>query len=129
VRIEKADQALGILLWQDGNYDAWIDSWYNENLDPDLASRWAVCGTCGSHAFNTFYQNDEVDRLVTEGAQTLDPAKRRDIYHRIQQISTREVAQIPIANEPWQNAYSHDIEGLEYTPAMQWTLEDTRHVR
>jgi peptide/nickel transport system substrate-binding protein len=128
-RIQKADQALGELLSENGDYDAWISWWYNENLDPDLASRWAVCGTCGNHSYYTFYQNDEVDRLVTEGAQTLDPAKRRDIYHRIQQISTQEVAQIPIANEPWQNAYSHDIEGLEYTPVMQWTLEDTRRVR
>ena len=128
VRIEKVENALEILVMQNGGYDAFISDWYNENLDPDLATRWAVCGSCGNHSFYTFYQNDEVDGLVAEGAQTLDPTQRRDIYRRVQEISTREVSQIPIANEPWLNAYSHDIEGLVYTPAMQWTLEDTRHV-
>jgi peptide/nickel transport system substrate-binding protein len=35
---------------------------------------------------NTFYSNKEVDDLFAAGAQELDPAKRAEIYHRIQKI-------------------------------------------
>ncbi len=35
---------------------------------------------------NTFYSNREVDDLFVAGAQELDPAKRAEIYHRIQKI-------------------------------------------
>jgi peptide/nickel transport system substrate-binding protein len=35
---------------------------------------------------NTFYSNKEVDDLFAAGAQELDPAKRAEIYHKIQKI-------------------------------------------
>ena len=35
---------------------------------------------------NTFYSNKEVDDLFAAGAQEIDPAKRADIYHKIQKI-------------------------------------------
>ena len=35
---------------------------------------------------DTFYSNKEVDDLFTAGAQELDPAKRAEIYHKIQKI-------------------------------------------
>jgi peptide/nickel transport system substrate-binding protein len=35
---------------------------------------------------NTFYSNREVDDLFAAGAHELDPAKRAEIYHRIQKI-------------------------------------------
>jgi peptide/nickel transport system substrate-binding protein len=127
-RIEKVDQALDEQRLEAGEYDASINWWYNENTDPDQAVRWAVCGTCGNRSYFTEYQNDEVDRLVAEGARTMDEAKRREIYHRIQEISTTEVAQIPLFYPTWLNGYSKHIEGLRLTPATQWTLENARHV-
>jgi peptide/nickel transport system substrate-binding protein len=127
VRIVKMDQALEEQNLEAGEYDASLNWWYNENLDPDLAVKWAVCGSCGNRSFYTNYQNDEVDRLVAGGALTADPDKRRAIYHQIQEISTREVAQIPLFYPPWLNAYRNDIEGLTLTPNTQWTLENARH--
>jgi peptide/nickel transport system substrate-binding protein len=127
-RIEKVDQALDEQRLETGEYDASINWWYNENTDPDQAVRWAVCGTCGNRSYFTEYQNDEVDRLVAEGARTMDETKRREIYHRIQEISTTEVAQIPLFYPTWLNGYSKKIEGLKLTPATQWTLENARHV-
>jgi peptide/nickel transport system substrate-binding protein len=35
---------------------------------------------------NTFYSNKEVDDLFAAGAQEVDPAKRAEIYHKIQKI-------------------------------------------
>ena len=129
MRILKMDQALYQQRQQDGDYDALADWWYNEGFDPDLAVKWAVCGSCGNRSYYTNYQNDEVDRLTAEAARTMDTDNRRGIYHRIQEISTTEVSQIPLFYPPWSNAYSSKLEGLLLTPSTQWTLENARHTR
>ncbi|OJU71221.1 MAG: peptide ABC transporter substrate-binding protein, partial [Rhizobiales bacterium 63-7] len=95
-----------------GDYDAAANWWYNETPDPDLAVRWAVCGTCGSNSYNTFYENPKVDALVEQGTREADPAKRAEIYKEIQRITTEEVAQIPLYYAPNAVAYSRRLQGL-----------------
>jgi peptide/nickel transport system substrate-binding protein len=129
VRIQKMDQALYEQRLIDGDYDASVEWWYNENTDPDLAVKWALCGSCGNRAYYTNYQNDRIDKLVQLGVSELDPDKRRDIYREIQSIAFHDVAQIPLYYQPWLNAYSRRIDGLRLTPATQWTLEEAHHVR
>jgi peptide/nickel transport system substrate-binding protein len=128
-RIVKMDQGQEVQRLMDGDYDASINWWYNENPDPDLALKWAVCGSCGNRAYYTNYQNAEVDRLIAEAARETDLSRRGELYQRVQRISTEEVAQIPLFYPPWVNAYSLAIEGLGMTPALQWTLEHARHLR
>ncbi|WP_315927791.1 ABC transporter substrate-binding protein [Mesorhizobium sp. SP-1A] len=108
-----------------GDYDATANWWYNETPDPDLAVRWAVCGSCGSNSYNTFYNNPKVDELVEQGTKESDKAKRAEIYKEIQKITTEEVSQIPLYYAPNAVAYSKRLDGLKLTPSLQWTLEDT----
>lgn len=108
-----------------GEYDAAATWWYNETPDPDLAVRWAVCGSCGSNSFNTFYNNEKVNELVEQGTKEADTGKRASIYKEIQKISTEEVAQIPLYYAPNAVAYAKRLQGLKLLPTLQWTLEDT----
>lgn len=107
-----------------GEYDATPTWWMNELTDPDPAVRWALCGACDSHSFNTFFDNKRVNELTNQGAQEQDPAKRAAIYQEIARTATEEVAQIPLFDAPWLVAYAKRVKNLELTPAMQWTLED-----
>lgn len=108
-----------------GDYDAAPNWWYNETPDPDLAVRWALCGTCGSDSYNTGYNNPKVDELVKQGATEIDPAKRAEIYKQIQTISTEEVSQIPLYYPPYAVAYAKRLQNLQLTPSLHWTLEET----
>lgn len=112
-----------------GEYDAAANWWYNETPDPDLAVRWALCGSCGSNAYNTFYSNPKVDQLVEQGTKESDPLKRAEIYKEIQKITTEEVSQIPLYYAPNAVAYAKRLEGIRLTPSLQWTLEDTTIVK
>ena len=113
---------------KDRNWNA-IPAWYyNETLDPDLAVRWAVCGSCGSNSFHTKYNNEQVNALTEQGSSEIDATKRAKIYSEIQRISTQEVAHIPLFYPPYTHAYSTRIKGLKMTPALQWTLEDAEVV-
>ena len=86
--------------------------------------RWAICGACDSHAFNTFYDNARVNQLTEEGSREEDETKRAAIYQEIARIATDEAAQIPLFDAPFAVAYSTRLKNLKLTPAMQWTLED-----
>ncbi|WP_303982634.1 ABC transporter substrate-binding protein [Dongia mobilis] len=128
-KIEKVD---GGVWWErvpGADYDAAPTWWYNETPDPDLAVRWALCGTCGSESYYTKYNNAKVDELTETAARELDPVKRGALYKEIQTISTEEVAQIPLYYPPYANAYGNRIKGLMMTPSLQWTLEETEVVQ
>lgn len=119
-------------LWWDrltkGEYQVTINWWYNETEDPDLAVRWAVCGSCGNNSYYTNYNNAEVNQMVEDALREQDDTKRGDLYKEIQRISTEELAQIPLYYPPFANAYSTRITGLALTPSLQWTLEETQIV-
>ncbi len=126
--VERVDAGL----WWDrltkGEYQITINWWYNETEDPDLAVRWAVCGSCGNNSYYTNYNNEEVNKLVEDALREQDDTKRGDLYKQIQRISTEELAQIPLYYPPFANAYSSRIKGLTLTPSLQWTLEETEIV-
>lgn len=124
-KLQKVDRGVWWERVPAGDYHAAPSWWYNETLDPDLAVRWALCGTCGTKSFHTGYDNPEVNKLTEAGAAELDPNKRAEIYYRIQEISTNEVSQIPLFYAPFTNAYSARVTGLGMSPALQWSLEDT----
>lgn len=106
-----------------------VPAWYyNETLDPDLAVRWAICGSCGSNSFFTKYNNEEVNALTEAALVEGDTKKRAELYKRIQQISTKEVTHIPLFYPPFTNAYGPKVKGLFMTPAFQWTLEEAERV-
>lgn len=122
--IEKVDGGTWWSRVPAGDYDAAPNWYYNETTDPDLALRWALCGSCGSDSYYTKYSSEEVNRLTEEGARELDPAKRAEIYRKVQEITLDDVSQIPLYYPPFANAYSDRIKGLSMTPALQWTLEE-----
>lgn len=128
VKVERVDSGL----WWDrlinGDYDATPNWWYNETEDPDLAVRWALCGTCGNRSYYTNYANPRIDELTEAALRELDPAKRGEMYREIQAISVEEVSQIPLYYPPHPNAYATRIKGLSLSPALQWSLEEAEIV-
>jgi len=108
------------------DYDITPSWWYNETTDPDQAVRWALCGSCGNSSFYSYYENPEVDTLIEEAVRETDPEARAELYSEIQQISVEEVAQIPLYYPPYTIAMSDSVEGLMMSPALQWSLDQTK---
>src|SRR5699024_5519732 len=111
-----------------GDYDATVNWFLNETRDPDLATRWALCGECGNRSYYTNYNNEQVNELIDKAARAQDVDQREQYYHEIQRISTHEVSQIPLYYPAHNIAYSTRIEGLKMTPYVQWTLESAEVV-
>ncbi|WP_064713474.1 peptide ABC transporter substrate-binding protein [Rhizobium bangladeshense] len=67
--------------------------------DPDATSSFAssaipVKGGSGSNTAQ--YSNEEVDRLLAEGASTVDPAERKKAYLKMQEIIRQDLPYLPI---------------------------------
>jgi peptide/nickel transport system substrate-binding protein len=61
---------------------------------------------------DTFYSNKEVDALFTAGARELDPAKRAEIYHKIQKILVEDSPVIWLTEIQYVTVYNkklHDV--------------------
>lgn len=124
VTIEQVDRGTFWERLPAGDYDAVPAGWYNETEDPDLAVRWALCGTCGNRSFYTNYDNPRVNELTEAALRETDEAARAEMYAEIQRITTDEVTNIPLYDQPHANAYRDRVRGLVLTPALQWTLEE-----
>ncbi len=64
----------------------------------------------------TFYTNLEFDRLVGMARQTLDPAKRRDLYEKAAELLWDEAPCIWLHVEPYTIAYRSDLKGVVILP-------------
>ncbi len=70
-------------------FEAIIIGW-SLGLDPDLYDIWHSSKT-GEREFNfVSYSNAEVDRLLIEGRQSCDQAKRKTIYNKVHELITKD---------------------------------------
>jgi peptide/nickel transport system substrate-binding protein len=56
--------------------------------------------------------NDELEKLIEQGAQELDPAKRKTIYQKCNEIVVDDAAVIQVANDPRMWAWSSRVKGV-----------------
>lgn len=97
-----------------GDHDIFIQGHPNATGDPDQ-SLWGVFHSSmqGAGGNRTFFENDDVDRLLQEGRETTDEDERVEIYHEAQEILEEEAPMVYIRQAESLNAYrNEDVEGL-----------------
>lgn len=87
--------------------DYWIKSQFETAIvglnfmvgpDPDVSNYFAsseIAAKTGAGQNTMQYSNPEVDRLLAEGANELDPAKRVPIYQRLEQVMRDDLPFLP----------------------------------
>jgi peptide/nickel transport system substrate-binding protein len=102
----------------------WETSCYASRFGPDPDAYREHFATTGSRNF-MHYSNAEVDDLARRGVATLDPAARRPLYQRIQELIVRDVAFINLFNEqktslerPGWTGFPTDADG--FNTSMTW---------
>lgn len=90
--------------WKD--LELWIMR-FGTQPDPWEASQWFVSGQVGIWNWER-WTSEEYDRLYQEGMRTIDPAKREEIYLKMQDIMEETGAYVWLTHEP--EAYIHDAD-------------------
>ncbi len=112
VEMELAEAPVAEILegLRQGSMEMSIFNWtYNNGLlEPDATN------TLSSTGGNNFphFKNAEMDELCAQGLQIVDPAERKPIYDRIQEIFVEEVPVLYLQFDQWMIPFSTRVEGL-----------------
>ncbi len=77
-------------LYRQKKLPMWIIGWGADYPDADNFVTPFLLST-GTYSAAQSYKNPEVDKLVTDGRSVTDPAKRRAIYYKLQEIAYNDV--------------------------------------
>ncbi|ANE45192.1 ABC transporter substrate-binding protein [Paenibacillus swuensis] len=101
-----------------GEQQMFMTGWGNATGDADYnQSNMFLTESHGTTGNVTFYSNPEVDALIQEGRKETDPEKRKEIYHKAQEIELTEAAIIPIRNLQNNAAISKKVKGFWINPS------------
>ncbi len=92
-----------------GAYKAYLLGWYPDYIDPDdyISPFYASSGFIG------FYQDDEMDQLITDEQAETDSDARAGIFDQIQQKAAEDMPLIPLYEESFTSYASNDLSGVE----------------
>jgi peptide/nickel transport system substrate-binding protein len=108
---------------QKGDYQAYVSYITSDINDDDELATIEADYTGATNAFFTWYKNDEVVKLLKEGRQALDPAKRAEIYAKIQDIVYHDGYNIPINFAPYVNGYHDYLQNWHNITVGWWWLK------
>ncbi|MDF2840060.1 MAG: transporter substrate-binding protein [Clostridia bacterium] len=86
---------------QNGEHEIALIGWTGDNIDPDnflntlLSSDNANPGNAGNYSF---YKNEEVDLLLTQGRETTDLVFRKSLYRKLLQTVDYDMPSIPLVH-------------------------------
>jgi len=119
-----------------GDYDAVILGWTASGATPpDLYQIWHSSQAVEGGSNHIYYKNDEVDKLLTDYRTEFDPAKRKPMYDRVQEILYDEQPYTFVYAPASLAAYDKRFHGVTWYPAVganeaEWwvpTLEQKYH--
>lgn len=101
-------------LMKDGDYDIARMQQGLSNSEPSTIFRRFMLTTGDTNKnYSLGYHSDEVDALVKEAMESSDIEHRREIYNKLQEISSTDLPLIPLFNDMTVVAYSKDLTGYD----------------
>lgn len=98
---------------RNGTLESSLFNWtFGTTPEPDP---FATLHSDGGNNFNRYF-NDEMDQLIEEGLNVVNPEERRPIYYRIQEIFAEDVPCLYLQFDEWINPFSARIGGLPENP-------------
>ena len=103
--------------------DIYEEYYWSNAADPDSSLRDIFHGASRGVGGNaSWYQNEEVDRLMDEGVGLQDEIKRDLIYKDVQQLITDDQPSIFVSNPTYPVALRKWVEGYVYNPMHHQTI-------
>lgn len=103
-------------------YPLFITGWVADYPDPHNFM-YTFMHSRGVYGRYMAYRNEEVDRLCDAGIQTIDPQKREEIYHRLQELWYKEAIGIALYQEIGVRAYRDWVKGYVPNPILTDSFE------
>ena len=109
-------------------YPIFITGWAADYADPHNFL-YTFMHSAGVYARFMAYHNEAVDQLCETGIATVEPAKREEIYARLQHLWYEEAIGIPLYQQINIRAYRNSIEGYVPNAMLTDAWEDLKHIK
>ncbi len=109
-------------------YPIFITGWVADYADPHNFL-YTFMHSQGVYGRFLAYKNNEVDRLCEAGIATVDPAKREQIYTRLQQLWYEEAIGIPLYQQINVRAYRDYVHGYIPNAMLPDAWEDLKRLK
>ncbi|MBE3562697.1 MAG: ABC transporter substrate-binding protein [Hydrogenibacillus schlegelii] len=107
-----------------GKADLFLLGWIGDNGDPDNYLYVLLDKDNAGGSNRTFYDNEDVHRLLTQAQKELDPDKRAALYREAQEIIHRDVPMVPLIHSISSLAGKPTIKGFTPHPGGSDKLTD-----
>ncbi len=124
VQIAPLDRAVALENYRNFTFQAQVTGWTNDIIDPDELVAYAVQPE-SSEAFGTGWSNPDAVELAKQGAAELDPAKRKEIYFRIQELYNQDAVMLLLYHKPYIDVTTTKVHNLGHPPTGQWVWKKT----
>ena len=109
-------------------FPIFITGWVADFADPHNFMH-AFMHSRGVYGHFMAYHNPEVDQLIAEGIDAVDPAERAHIYGRLQELWYQDAAGIPLYQQINIRAYRNWVRGYVPNPMLSDAWEDLKRLR
>ncbi|QTD40937.1 glutathione ABC transporter substrate-binding protein [Sporosarcina sp. Te-1] len=112
-----------------GEHDMFILGWSNSTGDADYGL-YALFHSSqkGDPGNRSFYENPEVDKLLEEGRRESDPAKRIEIYNKVQEHLIEDAPMVYLIHTEYLTGVSNKIKGFSIDTSGIYQLKDVQFV-
>jgi peptide/nickel transport system substrate-binding protein len=117
LNLRRADAASRAQLLDEGDFGLALTAHIGGGGDPDYLRRWFTGEEANTFARGPVFHNEEYVQLADEQAATLDPARRKEIVFRLQEILADELPTIVLYHRRFY--WLHDP-GV-FTPMATWS--------
>ncbi len=124
VEIVEFDVGTAFDMSSKGNYMAYVSYITSDINDTDELATLQADGRGSSKSFFSNYRNDEVGKMLDEARKEGDPAKRAEMYAKVQDTVYHDGYSVPLSFSPALNAYHSYVEGWKTANNGWWWLKD-----
>jgi peptide/nickel transport system substrate-binding protein len=122
VTIRQMDPTAMLTAQEAGHFTFTTNQWTNDISDPDELVSFAVDYTA-NHSWFSFYNNPTLTKLSHQAELTIDPAKRKQIYYRIQRIWAQDTPYYAVFYPQYIDAVSLKVHGFSQNPLGFFQLQ------
>jgi peptide/nickel transport system substrate-binding protein len=124
LELEPVEQGVYSAAYDEHTFETMYTGWTNDIIDPDELVSYAILPE-SSENYQTGWNNQEAMDLAQAGRAELDPAKRKEIYYRIQEIFNTDSPMVILYQKPYVEVMTTKVHNFQQPPTAQYVWKAT----
>jgi peptide/nickel transport system substrate-binding protein len=124
LELEPVEQGVYSSAYDEHTFETMYTGWTNDIIDPDELVSYAILPE-SSENYQTGWNNQEAMDLAQQGRAELDPAKRKEIYFRIQEIFNTDSPMVLLYQKPYVEVMTTKVHNFQQPPTAQYVWKAT----